>query len=288
LIRQAIEKTLELNPQHPEALMRMARLLWKAGKLEQAFEQLSLAMQYGRNDPLVQSMLATWALRISGLDSALDLQHRATMLDPVNFAQFINLSYFLYMSGQLDESAEALRQASEIKSDIGMSGNHTLALIAIEQQDYELAESLAQDFLEGSMRDYLQGMLQHQAGNEEAANAALQRLMEYDDLESRTRLAYVYGYRGEVDDAFRTLHAVAESMAAIHDCYIAEILFMELQTSRFLQALHGDRRWLEWTRETEALLHHPYYDRLAESLQWYAATGNGIGRVLSQEKMGGL
>ncbi len=274
LIQYSVERTLELDPHHPEALMRLAALSWRAGNTGRFSTLMYQAMKYGRNNALVQSMLAGLAFWISDPVTMIELQRRAVRLDPISFNQIQNLAFYLYWSGHLDESADAFRQASEINPELRSEQTEILAWISIHQKKYAAAESLVQSLPAGPARDAAWSMLQYQAGNEQAASAALASLLQNDDWDSRVRAAFVQGFQGNIDAAFRSLDVITETMLAEPDEQEARWLYLELRSSPFLQALHADGRWKEWLNRTEELFHHPSDAEIAESLQRYAAVGS--------------
>jgi len=273
LMMYAVEKTLDLDPQNPEALMRLASLNMREGKFERAYNLIYQAKQYGRNSALVQSMLAGIAFWASDPDTAVKLQRRAVRLEPISFNQSNNLANYLYWAGQLDESAALYRQAYEINPGQQREGIEQLAWISIHQRNYANAEAMAELLPVGPARDAVWSMLRYQAGNVGESNAALDHLKQTSDIESQVRITYVYAFRGETDAAFHSLEAATGTLMSMPVESDAGYWFAELRSSRFLQSLHTDSRWVEWVTKTEKLLYDPLDVELAQSLKQYADAG---------------
>ncbi len=273
LMKYAVEKALELDPRNPEALMRLASLNLRAGNVERAYDLIYQAMPYGRNSALVQSMLAGIAFWASDTATAVKLQRRAVRLEPISFNQSINLAFYLYWAGQLDDSAALFRQSYEINPGSQDEGNDVQAWISIHQHDYANAEALAELLPVGPRRDAVWSMLYYQAGNDGESDAALNRLKQTGDIESQVRITYVYAFRGETEAAFHSLEAASRALMSPSNADEAGFWFTELRASMFLQSLHTDRRWVEWETKTEKLLYDPLDVELVQSLKQYAETG---------------
>jgi len=273
MTRQALEKALELEPNNPEARIRMAQLMWSEGLTEPAVEQIYTAMQYGRNNPMVQGMLAGFAMTTAGPDTSVALQQRAVRLDPVAYLHINNLVSYLFWAGRMDEARTAFQRAMEISPRPWSNNDIELAIwIAIVQQDYDTAASLTQKLPAGPARDQADGMLEFQAGHTENANRALNRLIADGDNYSLARAVHVLGFRGETDKGFLILRRLTEQLYQTPRYSYPQELYFEILNSPFLQSLHADPRWSQWAQEAADVLRFATDAELAKSLREYAAS----------------
>ena len=268
LMRQALEKALALDPDNPEALLRMSGFTIRDGDRERGLDQVERAMRNGRNNALVQTILAGAAFAIGDVEAAVTLQRRGAALDPVSTVIQINLGYLLYAAGRLDEAAEAFQRARESNPDEDANSLAMRVWIAIHKGDFAGAAELAVLLPEGPWRDQAEAMLAFRSGDSDGANAALDRLQH--SQESRA-LAYVHAFRGETDEAFRRLQWAADSATSEEERWEQGVRLTELSTSPFLQPLHADPRWPAWLAETRRRWHTEEVERVSGMLQRYLA-----------------
>jgi TolB-like protein/DNA-binding winged helix-turn-helix (wHTH) protein/Tfp pilus assembly protein PilF len=272
LIREALVTALALDPDNPEALLRMADFTWREGDAERAFTQIERAMQSGRNHGLVQSMLGGMAYEYGDPVTAAELQRRAAALDPISFVQQANLGIFLYSAGSLEEAEIALQRAEELNPAQEFEYLPTRVWLAIHRQDYQAAAELAGRMPVGPARDQAEAMLAFHVGDDTAADAALARLRASADPSTAANLAYIHAFRDEADEAFRRLESVLEYHLTLRPedkNWLYWTRLTDLRSSPFLRPLHGDPRWAAWLKATGKRLHHD--DPLIGALQRYAA-----------------
>jgi len=274
LIKNAVEKALALDPRNPEASMRLVMLYWMEGQYSAAVEQMNLAMRYGRNNALVQAILAGIAKNSAGPETAVKLQRRAVRLDPLSNLHLVTLAYYLYLAGQLDESLAVLQQASEINGGNTSQNLQIRLWIAILQQEYTRAAPLAAELPEGASRDQARAMLHSQAGNDAQATAALDRLKQRGTLLSHAAVVDVLSIQGEVDSAFNALDQLTAEMLNAPESAYPEEVFDRLRLSPFLKRLHSDPRWNSWLKKAGGMFNIPYAEKVARSLADYAEAGS--------------
>jgi TolB-like protein/DNA-binding winged helix-turn-helix (wHTH) protein len=269
LIREALVNALALDPDHPEALLRMSFFAWFESDEELLFAQFERAMQNGRNHALVQSILGGVAYGLGDPVTAAELQRRAATLDPVSSVQQSNLGFILYSAGRLEEAEIAYQRTAELNPADAADFHPMRVWLAIHRQDYQAAAELAGRMPAGPDGDQAEAMLAFQAGDDLAADAALARLVGSTDPSTAVNLAYVYAFRNEADKAFPQLESAVEYLLTLGRLGEAEHRLTELRSSPFLRPLHGDPRWAVWLEETRKRLHRPYGDRLVALLQRY-------------------
>ena len=271
LMQEALEKALALDPDNPEALLRMSGLTMRAGDRERALRQMEQAMRGGRNNALVQAMLAGLAFRSRDVEAAVTLQRRAAALDPVSSVIQANFAFYLYVAGRLDEAEQALIRARESnpQSDANLLATHVW--IAIHRGDFVDAARLARGLPEGVARYQAEAMLAFEAENIDGARVALERLQQSQDAGAPAAVAYVHAFRGETDEAFRWLQRAAASVPTGEEWWEFAVRLTELSSSPFLQPLHGDPRWPAWLAETRGRWQGEVDERVSGMLQRYLA-----------------
>jgi tetratricopeptide (TPR) repeat protein len=207
------------------------------------------------------------------LETAIELQRRAIRLDPVSNMHISTMAYYLYLAGRIDESRATLKRASELNPDV-FTGHVELALfIAILQGDIETAEIEIRNLPDGPVREQARSMLLYQAGNDQEATAVLDRLIESGDLTSLSSAALILGFQGEIDEAFTVLNRLTDDLQKAPESADPQWIFLDLRDSPFMQALHSDPRWREWSRTNWDKLQFPLTVEIAAALQNFAATG---------------
>jgi TolB-like protein/DNA-binding winged helix-turn-helix (wHTH) protein/tetratricopeptide (TPR) repeat protein len=250
LVREALANALALDPDNPEALLRMSRYAWLEGDAQTALEQSRRAMQLGRNNALVQSMLAGRALRLGEPAIAAALQERAVALDPVSAVHHSNLAAYHFAAGNLAAAREAWTRSIELNPEL-LRRDHELDLgLAILMGENDSALEQLDRLQPGPLRDQALAMLAYAAGDPASADQAVQRLRQLPVSESGPRLAEIYAQRGEVTEAMNWLHASTAALVAEADDRAARDRLVELQSSPFLRPLHDDPRWAAWAAET--------------------------------------
>jgi Tfp pilus assembly protein PilF len=276
LMREALGKALDLDPGNPEALLRMSRFAEREGDNERALDQMEQAMRSGRNVALVQALLGGLAFKNGDPVTGAELLRRAATLDPLNATHLKNLGSFTYAAGRLDEADHAYGRAEELNPESAADNRGSRVWIAIHQQDYAAAAELAAQLPPGPERDQADALLAFQAGDIDAANAALERLLQSPAESAAARLACVFAFRGDTDQAFRWIERATMYLLSLDELTATQNFFTEFSASPFLQPLHGDPRWRSWLDETRQRLYRKENERIAEMLQRYVGESAGV------------
>jgi DNA-binding winged helix-turn-helix (wHTH) protein/Tfp pilus assembly protein PilF len=283
LMRRALQRALELDPRHPEALLRMARLAWSEGDEEKALRQILQALQSKRDGAVAQSILAGLAYSAGDLQLAIALQRRAIAMDPVSAALRGFLAQILYAAGQLEESEVLFRQVAELAPDTMSQNLEWLVWIKIHNGNYAAARDLADKLPEGPAREQAQAILRHEAGDRETQGSPLMRLMQRPRLDAAIRLACVFAARGDADAAFFWIAAATEAVLNAPFRGLARSELTELQTSPFLKPLHKDKRWINWLARTKRARAGDLDYRLRDMLHDYLAGDVAFSRQLAAQ-----
>jgi len=283
LMRRALQRALELDPRHPEVLLRMARLDWTEGDEEKALRQIQQALQGGIKGDVAQSILAGFAHSAGDLQLAIALQRKAIAMDPVSAVHRGFLAQILYAAGQLEESEELFRQATELAPGTLAEYLEWLVWIRIHQGNYAAAQHLADKLPEGPAQEQAQAILRHVAGERDAQGSPAMRLMQRPRRDAAVRLACVFAARGNKDAAFFWLSEATEALlnAPLRSSTRSQLI--ELQTSPFLQPLHTDRRWMNWLARTKRARLGDMDYRLRDMLHDYLAGDVAFSRQVAAQ-----
>jgi len=249
--KEALDKAIELDPNHAEAHIRLAQHYRRLSEMDTARQHYDEALRYGQNSALVLSMAAGAAFHEANFEQAIELQMRAVALDPLGFANRENLAGFLFHAGRFDEAGVEFLNALDLNPAMSDYINDNLVQILVLQQQCEEAGVLIQQLPEGIAKDQGLAIVHHVRGQEAEANAAIARLTADPGVEPAARLAEIYAFRGNLDESFKWLDSARDRIYKTGrnswDWQDLRLLF----TSPFLRPLHDDPRWEMWLAEME-------------------------------------
>jgi hypothetical protein len=122
---------------------------------------------------------------------------------------------------------------------------------------------------EGPAREQAQAILNHEASEINAQDAALKRLMQRPPEDVAIRLACVFAVRGDSDSAFLWIAAATEAIFNSPFRRAMRSELTELQTSPFLASLHNDQRWINWLAAAKQALYSDVDYRVIAMLHEY-------------------
>ena len=232
--RREVERALELDPDLPDALVRLAWIRmshdWDwAG----ADALLRRALELEPSNPAVLWPAAWLAATLGRFDEAIRLDRTAIELDPLRVATYSNLGYHAYYAGRLDEAEAALRQGIELNPQLPAIRQH-LGLVHLARADAAAALEEMDQEPEPLWRDQGLALALDAAGRRAEADAALAKLIETHGAGAAFQVAEVYAFRGETERAFEWLERAYE----LRDPGLAE-----MKGDPLLARLHGDPRW---------------------------------------------
>ena len=269
LTRRALQRALDLEPQNPEALLRMARFNWSEGDEETALRQIQQSLHSRHDSAVVQAILAGFAYSAGDLQLAIVLLRRAILLDPVSAMHRAFLAQTLYAAGQLEESEVMFRQAAELAPGSMPEFLEWLVWIKIHQGNYVAARGLADQLSDGPAREQAQAILRDEASEISARDLPLRRLMQRPPEDVAIRLACVFAVRGDSDRAFLWIAAATEAILNSPFRRSMRSELTRLQTSPFLASLHGDQRWINWLAGAKQALYSDVDYRVIAMLHEY-------------------
>ena len=235
LAREAANRQVSLDP---KGSFGYAQLAWIAhifdGDLASAALFYEKAVEYEPDNPSLLGNAAVLAESLGELDLAIELKKYLTEVNPTNPIAHNNLALSYYYANRLDEAEESIRTTIVLSPEY-IGGQYRLGSILLLREEYDAA--LAAYEREKDEEYHIKGLAlaNYALGNTDAADTALQTLI--DDWGERYpgEVAHVYAYRGDIDKAFEWL-AKREAQGGIGS-------WGEQRLDPLLQNLHDDPRW---------------------------------------------
>jgi tetratricopeptide (TPR) repeat protein len=139
---------------------------------------------------------------------------------------------YLY-EGRLDEAEAAVRKRLDLSPD-GFGSHAQLADLLLARGEYQAALTAAQSEPNDPLRFVALALAYHALGRHRDSDAAMTQMKQrYSNLYPM-RIADVYAFRGQVDQAFEWLNKAL----ALQDWDLASI-----KIDWYFKGLHGDRRY---------------------------------------------
>jgi tetratricopeptide (TPR) repeat protein len=230
-----------LEPDHPEALIRKAMVLWFDDQFEASASVRKKAAAAGPDNPLVLSVLAGTELALGNFDQAIELQRRAVSLDPMHAVNVGNLAGYLVQAGRWDEAESWAQKARELAPGRS-SRDGTLAEIYLFRGDAETAlahlpEDFHDEILKGTQGNILvtAAAVRHSVGNDAGSLEAMAQYRQQFADSIPLQMAYMHAWRGENDQAFEWLERTFKQYPDLN--------YKGLILSPYLYSLHDDPRW---------------------------------------------
>jgi len=140
-------------------------------------------------------------------------------LDPLGVTRYLNLARILIGGGRYDEAEAILRKGIELQPAAARLYSY-LTVIDVIRGNATVALQDAQLEPKGFWHDYALTLAQQVQGDQAAADAALQKLLDEDAVSGPFQIAAVYGLRKEPDKMFEWL----ERAYVEHDPGLTQLL----------------------------------------------------------------
>ncbi len=251
-IIELMEKALSLDPNQPEALIRLACYYWLDGQVARSREFYEKALIFGQNNALVLAIAAGYAYRNLEISNALELQQRSVSLDPLNFAQRLNLGNLYYLNGQFALAKDEYLHAADLNPERQDAISGPLLTIAILLRDYTEAYRLLQQMPDGPEREHGAALYALSKGDETTAEASLQRLSQYVDADSLVLRAEVLAFSGQAEEAIQAIQEATRIILHEHSYMAATQLLNQIFLSPWLQNVMQHPDASSWRRSVVA------------------------------------
>jgi tetratricopeptide (TPR) repeat protein len=228
------KKGLELDPNDAEAYSAIGWIQggyywdWKAAD---ATYQRALELEPGQAG--VNANAATLCGTLGRFEKALELDRRAIKLDPLNAAVHSNHGNHAFRAGKFEEARASLFKTLELSPEYP-GGRTFLARIYLQQSKFDDALAEVQKETTSIWRTYGLALTYFALNRRADADVALQEMIRIGAQDAAFQIAEIYGYRGEVDQAFQWL----ERAYVQRDGGLVEI-----KGDPLFRNLHNDPRW---------------------------------------------
>ena len=243
-VRDAAERALALDPTLAEAHLRLANYQWSLGNFSGGDAHTRKAAALEPNNPLVlafpPAMLPQTvdSNRRSNCSSAPSQQipsrsSTATRLQPGSFSP----------GGSKRRRPNGSRCWSSIRQRHPAGSEFVLVL----DRQFDEALDRVERWSEGKDRTQCLALIYHGLGRKAQADAALDELIELSEASDPFRVAEVYAYRHEIDNAFTWLQ---QAIVHYHNQPFPQRPPWAMRHSPLLKPLHDDARWNPWVAST--------------------------------------
>ena len=253
-------RAVELDPSLAVAQARLSQYYDEAGDEANRRKHMQLAIKADPDDPLLLGYQASDAIDADDFATAIELQKRALLRDPLNAMIRQNLGVLLLGDGRLEEALATYEALFAINPDASPDLKIEISRILALQGRLEEATTEALLLPAGKYQDQAMALLFAAPGRRAEADAALRRLEVYvpappmdtpeHTVMDSVRLAEIYAYRSQPDEAFAILMAKLDSLRP-HPQAAAAMwkLRHESRLAPFLKPLHADPRWTAFMTE---------------------------------------
>jgi Tfp pilus assembly protein PilF len=189
LSREWLLKALEIQPDNPLALARLAELELGAGRLEEGVEMAAQAVKASPNDAYALSVLGYAHLTRYEVESAQEYFERAIEIDDGSGLPYLGLGLAKIRSGALEEGRGEIEKAAQLEPNIALYRSY-LGKAFFEEEDEDLAEKeygLAIDLDPEDPTPYL-----YRAFNSLSKNRPVDALEDIEDSIARNENRAVY------------------------------------------------------------------------------------------------
>jgi TolB-like protein/thioredoxin-like negative regulator of GroEL len=203
--RLATERALKLDP-------NLARGHAQLGDIHRAYDwdwpaadrEVKKAMALAPNDGDIFFYAAVQSLGLGRCDDALEQINASLAQDPLGSFRYFALSKIQSCRGRLAEAEEAQRRSLELRPT-SAGGHYYLGqvLLARGQPEAALAEMLKET--QDNIRLGGSAMVYFAMGRKADSDAALAQMLKSDPDRHPFRIAQVYAFRGETDEALKWL-----------------------------------------------------------------------------------
>ncbi len=255
---EAARRAVALAPGLGVAHHRLAQFLFESSDREAARKHWAEATRLDPDDPLALSSQAELAVERGDFQSAVEIHRRIIAADPMALIYRVNLASVLVADGQLEAALEEYRNTRENFDGAEPGLDSDIVRILVLLGRFAEAERVLAAMPEGRARDYGTALLYALPAKRTEADAALARLAMTpkgialrDDIFEGIRLAEIYAFRGQDDEAFATLVGKKKALASRSDISTSFLWYLwhEARLSPILRSLHSDRRWAAFIAE---------------------------------------
>ena len=246
MLREAAETAVTLDPNLAEGKLRLSQAHDMAGESELGEKIYLQALHDYPNNTLALGFAAGRSGDVGDLETAIELQRRATIVDPLNAVNHHNLASYLSAAGYYNEAIKSNRRMLNLSPKSLVEKGEQLAHLYILQGRYQDALKIIQQCPGSLAKDQGLALVYNAMGRTIEATLALDRLTAARNPDADMRLAEIYAHYGDYESSFRRLEMLLEAINARSERYLEAEYMMRIRYSPFLRPLHEDDRWSYW------------------------------------------
>ncbi len=234
MARDATQQALAINPQYGLAYADLATIEMRYDwDFVMAFQHLQQALALSPGDAIILRGVAELNSILGHVDEAIDQYEQSIARDPVSYYGHAALGLQYYRAHRLEEAADSIQMAVSLNPS-GSFAHYYVGLVLLAQGDAPAALAAMEQETADFFRLSGTAIVQHALGDAEAADAALQAMIECCAAGADYQVAQIFAFRGEIDHAFDWLEQA-------YDKRDAGLTFTLLDP--LLANLHDDPRW---------------------------------------------
>lgn len=236
--KEALTKALELDPESPVALSRLANVeqsLWEFAESQRTIER---ALKTSTKNAIVMGNAALIFLYLGKVNESIALLEKCLEVEPLSLNVYSNLANAYFIAGRVREGEKLLRKALEIEPNHGSShlmlGN--IHLLRGEVKKAEMEYSLYDKLIGGGEFSRLSSdaILRYATGDTATAEALTVEFEKKFGTDNPSACAEIRAFQGNPDAAFAWLQkALIERDPALP----------AIKVDFYMRSLHRDPRW---------------------------------------------
>jgi DNA-binding winged helix-turn-helix (wHTH) protein/Flp pilus assembly protein TadD len=205
-MRAAVAQALALQPDQPEALLRLAMDRYCQGDEAGARRLVELAADKGKRDTLFLTVSASMAAASRDYERAIELERRAIATAPLGMVYRNQLVYWLEFAGRYPEAHLELERMRELRAPAYMTDVAELRLRLLEGMS-ERALLLADGLPDPPVRAAYRAMALHSLGRRDEARTELADAAILAQRDDWPLLTEAYAHLGEIAAARQLIAA---------------------------------------------------------------------------------
>jgi len=235
LARVALDQALTSDPEYAMAHATQGVLLMtRDGDMAKAAPHFSYALSLEPNNPILLSYASSLLLRLGRLEETIAIREYDVSHDPLDPIGHNNLSFAYLKARQADKAIASIRTLLMLAPHYS-GARYNMALALLIKGENEAALAAIQEESSEVWRMIGLTMIYQALGNMDAADGALNELIENHGQDWAYHIAMLMAHRSEADRAFTWLKKAVQLKATSLTYIAVEPLF---------ENIHDDPRWL--------------------------------------------
>jgi adenylate cyclase len=236
LAQEANDRALEIDPKLPRAWANLSHIREAGFDWAGAEAANNKALELAPRNPVVLNRAANLYTTLGRHQKALAFYRRILRDDPLSLFAHFNSANVLDRMGKLEEAVVEFKRHLELNPE-DWGTNSRLAIIYLRQEHPERAMEELELDPDPQMQAWARILVLPALGRGEEASQRLDAYITKYAERLPHKIAAIYGWRGNNDDAFKWLNRAVDQ----GDLQISDAMGLPL-----FAGLHGDPRWTEF------------------------------------------